>query len=179
MLKMSNQRTYNSLEALDEVWRLLDDESDCRNNEGDNLDEVINLQEADILDDEAEVGELEGEVNAEIVPSSRYNRKQLTKSRIVNSIDNAEDVNNYTLWQPPENTKTLQGRIGKETISFTNQIPSRKGRAAIRNVITPPLGVREVAKQVNMLLSAFELFITPEYLDQLVLYSNLKITDIM
>ena len=115
---MSNQRTYNSLEALDEVWRLLDDESDCRNNEGDNLDEVINLQEADILDDEAEVGELEGEVNEEIVPSSRYNRKQLTKSRIVNSMDNAEDVTNYIPWQPPENTKTLQGRIGKETISF-------------------------------------------------------------
>ena len=89
MLKTSNQQTYNSLEALDEVWWLLDDESNCRNNEGDNLDEVINFQEADILDDEAEVGELEGEVNEEIVPSSRYNRKQLTKSRIVNSIDNA------------------------------------------------------------------------------------------
>ena len=186
-------KTYSAQEALDEVFRLLENDSENENDSGDenengDLEELgqdVHFEkeavERDIVEEEVDHVEIdiERDTQKQLVSNIIYHKKPLTKSRIVHSIDTAENELNYNPWVEPAEEINLVGRLDGRLLEYTNKMSVTKGKTRRQNVIKPPVGVRGHAKNATTPLSAFELFITPEYLEKLVLYTNLKISGIL
>ena len=97
----------------------------------------------------------------------------------MNSIDTAEDGCDYNPWIETAKEIYLVSHLDNQVFEYTNKMPTNNGKTGHQNVIKPLVGVRGHAKNAATPLSTFELFITPEYLENLVMYTNLKITSIL
>lgn len=191
MKRSFSKRSFSSEEALNQVLRLIEeDEDDDDIEDNGNLEELgedvdFERSDNDSIEpeetDENENMDTDLQLPEEILMKPVYNKKLLTRSRIVNSIDNAEDERNYNAWvEPTGDEKVIIGKLDKESLQFTNKKPSQKGGQSRRqNIIKPPIGVHNCGKDAMDPISAFRLFVDDEYLEKIVLYSNVKITGVL
>lgn len=119
----------------------------------------------------------------EDIRAGRLQRRQLTKNRLVNSIDTAINMDNYNPYEIPEEVKYIESvvKVDKKqehniVRTFQNQPPSinidRNNRA---NVITGRQGTRQKARLTPTPRTAFELFFTEAMMTKIVLFTNRKI----
>ena len=181
-----SKKTYSAEEALDEVFKLLENNTaDTLHDDNGDLEELgeeidFENEAMERVDMDVDLVETESGRNIPMqLVRNIYHKKPLTKSRIVNSIDTAGDECNYNPWIEPAEEINLIGRLDNRVLEYTNKMPVSKGKTRRQNVIKPPVGVRGHAKNAITPVSAFKLFIAPEYLENLVMYTNLKIIGIL
>ena len=104
-------------------------------------------------------------------------RKRLyTYNRCVNSIDSSLDEENYDPVAIPEARKVILGNIrNEEEIRFVNQPPATVGRQRMCDVIRSRPGVTALASNAKTPKDAFDLFITPNMIEDLVTLTNNRI----
>lgn len=105
----------------------------------------------------------------------RHPKKFLTRKRLVNSIENALNIENYELYSLLEKTISITVKIknGKDSteLKFINQSPEKRasrkgvGRQAARNVIRGKPGVTAVGKESE--LDHLKLFLTDKFIRDL------------
>ena len=96
--------------------------------------------------------------------------------RHVHDIISSLEEENYDPLELPPERKTITGKISKEeTIKFTNHPPQAPGRQRLGDVIHKRLGVTREASKAKSLREAFELFITPDMIEELVNRTNSRI----
>ena len=109
-------------------------------------------------------------------------RKQLTRQRLVNSLDSCLDIRNFDEYPLPTETKEYTAILekpkrrtddGKE-ITWIIKIPLSKESPHIENNPTTG-GVVAVAKEADTPLKAWCLFLSPEIIDSIVLHTNERI----
>lgn len=115
--------------------------------------------------------------------ANRLRRRQLTRNRKVHSIDSALDIGNYDSFHIPAVPHSVHSVIKVDRNAnndlhyhFSNQPPTNNvGRTNRANIIQGPQGVQAKAKQTDTNQDAFQLFITPDMINNIVTYSNMKI----
>ena len=99
-----------------------------------------------------------------------------TWRRHVHDINSSLEEENYDPLEPPPERKTITGKISKEeTIKFTNHPPQALGRQRLCDVIHKRPGVTREASKAKTPREAFELFITPDMIEELVNRTNSRI----
>jgi hypothetical protein len=158
---------------------------------------LLYLDEAVERDDDAEMNEdvgdveidgvgdveIDGAVEVEEVAdeNNRLRRRQLTKNRLVNSIDAALNLDNYNPYQIPEDLQSINSNFkvdNKTTIVREFQNKPTTGNIGQRNranVITGRQGTQPKAKDTPTARAAFQLFFTEEMMGTIVLCTNRKI----
>ena len=105
---------------------------------------------------------------------------------MVNSIDAALDPDNYdTMELPtPKKPRTWTAKLGPakkkdvETIGWTDQPPAAQGRQRRCDILTGEPGLRSTdAQDAETMLDAFNLFIDPRMVDEVVAARNRKIEE--
>jgi hypothetical protein len=112
----------------------------------------------------------------EDIRAGRLKRSQLTKNRIVNSIDKALDKNNYNPYQIPEDLKHIDSlvKVDKHRENdvvrvFLNKPPTTNiGRNNRANVITGRQGPQPKARVTPTSRAGFELFFTEDIMATIV-----------
>ncbi|CAB4002415.1 Hypothetical predicted protein [Paramuricea clavata] len=119
----------------------------------------------------------------EDIRAGRLKRRQLTKNRIVNSIDKALDINNYNPYQIPKDLKDIESvvKVDKHRENdvvrvFQNKPPTANiGRNNRANVITGRQGPQPKARVTPTPRAAFELFFTEDIMATIVSCTSRKI----
>ena len=119
----------------------------------------------------------------EDIRAGRLKRRQLTKNRIVNSIDKALDINNYNPYPIPEDLKHIDSVVkvdkhrGNDIVRvFQNKPPTTNiGRNNRANVITGRQGPQPKARVTPTPRAGFELFFTEDIMATIVSCTNKKI----
>ena len=135
------------------------------------------------LQDETEDEMDELSESDEDIRAGRLKRRQLTKNRIVNSIDKAMDINNYNPYPIPEDLKHIDSvvKVDKhrenDIVSvFQNKPPTTNiGRNNRANVITGRQGPQPKARVTPTPRAGFELFFTEDIMATIVSCTNTKI----
>lgn len=165
------RRLLTAEEAFAVLERQLEEEQD------DDFDELVTEEEfaqADIIlendnaDEEADI----------LVP----NKKLLTKKRIVNSIDKCLDPTNFepitVLPNAPQCTYTANAEPGNKKnvakIFWTTKPPAITGRQRQCDIITQAAGLRRDIV-IDSAKSIFDLFFTPEMVQTVVDYTNVRV----
>ena len=138
------------------------------------------------LQNEENVGEDTSDdesINEEV--ETRNRKKQLTKNRLVNSIDTALDLDNYNMFPIAEEKMTKQGEIkdGKDSrkIVFVNQPSNQRnsGRQASHNIISGNPGVSAVGKAAETELDHLKLFLTDAMFTEVLTSINNRINKVI
>ena len=124
-------------------------------------EEDENVESEEVDDDDNEVFEPDENVRA-----TRLKRRQLTKNRLVNSIDAAVNIDNYNPYPIPEILKSIESVVKVDRNEENNIVrtfqnrPSNQnvGRNNRANVITGRQGPQPKATHTPTPRSAFELF---------------------
>ena len=104
----------------------------------------------------------------------------------MNSIDAALDPNNYdtTELPTPKKPRTWTVKLGPakkkdvETIGWTDQLPAPQGRQRRCDILTGEPGLQSTdARDAETMLDAFNLFIDPRMVDEVVAATNKKIEE--
>jgi len=124
---------------------------------------------------------MEEDLQAEELEERARFRKQLTAHRLVHSIETAQEMDNYDPLVLDENVKTYISLVkDKDTkteynMTFTNQQPTVTGRQRQCDVIREAFGVRGIAKDCRTEIDCWQLFITNEMVEMIVMYTNKNI----
>ena len=135
-----------------------------------------------LAEDDNSEDDISADDEGEEVQPERLRRRQLTKNRLVNSIDSALNINNYNPYVIPVQRKEIEGVVKTDrnqdhdvTYTFVNQPTNNIGRQNRANIITGRQGVQPKAKGTNTNREAFQLLITPVMISSIAQYTNLKI----
>ena len=109
----------------------------------------------------------------------------LTYQRKVHSIETSLEETNYDPVVLPVEEKIIIGSlappkkmpVGDERIVFSNQQPPQAGRQRSCDVIRGVPGVTRSAKDAKSPKQGFDLFITPNVIDLIVYFTNLRIRE--
>jgi hypothetical protein len=134
-------------------------------------------------DDEPEDETDQPSESVDEVRASRLKRKQLTKKRIVNSIDKCLNIENYNPFPIPKVLKKIKSIVKVDRNPqndivrvFQNIPPTRNiGRNNSANVITGRQGPQPKAKDTPTPLAAFNLFFTKDMMTTIVSCTNRRI----
>ena len=145
----SRRTTISADDAIHDILRFVDD-SDSDSDDNDLSDLIGNVSE----DEEESANSDDGDNQAGDERANRLRRRQLTKNRLINSIDSALDLDNYNAFVLPEQEKSMTGTIridnNDEKINFINKPnDDPRGRQNRANVITGSIGLRTKAKNVH------------------------------
>ena len=141
-------------------------------------EEDENVESEEVDDDDNEVFEPDENVRA-----TRLKRRQLTKNRLVNSIDAAVNIDNYNPYPIPEILKSIESVVKVDRNEENNIVrtfqnrPSNQnvGRNNRANIITGRQGPQPKATHTPTPRSAFELFFTEDIMREIVLCTNRKV----
>ncbi|XP_057296254.1 piggyBac transposable element-derived protein 1-like [Hydractinia symbiolongicarpus] len=168
-------------EAMDEE---LDDEDDLEELCGE-IDKEIVEEEDHQHDNDDRVGDADNDASEseEEAGANHLRRRRLTKYRLVNSIAAATNLENYNVFPIPPESKSIQSIFKidnkkKNDIirTFQNQPQAGNvGRNNRANVITGRQGPQPKACETASPRSAFELYFTPEIVNNILLCTNRKI----
>ena len=116
-------------------------------------------------DSEKENDDPNANENANLIARRKHRRKQLTYTRLVNSIDSSLSEENFDSIGLPTQEKTIIGIIPSQNkkkiteVKFTNQPTKTTGRQSSRDVIpnTPGLSAKSNGMKMNFKLSSCSL----------------------
>ena len=114
---------------------------------------------------------------------TRNRKKQLTKNRLLNSIDTALDLENYDRFPLPEAELSIQGEIkeGKNSrkINFSNHPSNMRnsGRQSSHNIVSGKPGVKNLGKSAKTELDHLKLFLTDDMLTEVITNTNCRINE--
>ena len=166
-------------DAVANILRFVEEDDDANLSELESSDEEDNGYESE--GEESEEGE-EEQLKRETQPS----RKKLTRNRLVKSIDAALDMGNYdpiTYLNCDGNWETFTGYLGPKskpntpTITWQSHIP-HQGQQRRCDVINGQSGkLRGEARNVTSEVEAFDLFLSQEMTDLIVIKTEKHIDD--
>lgn len=149
------------------------------------LDKEIVEEEDHQHDNDDRVGDADHDASRseEEAGANHLRRRRLTKYRLVNSIAAATNLENYNVFPIPPESKSIQSIFKidnkkKNDIirTFQNQPQAGNvGRNNRANVITGRQGPQPKACETASPRSAFELYFTPEIVNNILLCTNRKI----
>ena len=119
--------------------------------------------------------------NANLIARRKHRRKQLTYTRLVNSIDSSLSEENFDRIELPTQEKTIIGIILSQNkkknteVKFTNQPTKTAGRQSSRDVISNKPGLSAKSNGIENELQAFQLLFTDDILDIIVSHTNKRI----
>lgn len=171
-------------DAVREMLRFVEN-SDSDSDDDNDLSSLYG-SELEANEDADDISGGEEEIDNRVEEDNHLRRKQLTKNRLVHSIDSALDLENYNVFVVPEEEKVIRGvikhdnnRNNDEKIEFSNQPGNTRGRQTRANVITGITGLRARAKRIETEQQAFSLYITPDMLQSVIDYTNIKMNKLI
>ena len=183
-MSAKNRKRISGEEAIQNILQFVeeesgDEESDLNELYGDkneiNSDTNISCESSD---SEKENGDPDTNENANLIARRKHRRKQLTYTRLVNSIDSSLSEENFDPIELPTQEKTIIGIIPSQNkkknteVKFTNQPTKTQGRQSSKDVISNKPGLSAKSNGIENELQAFQLFFTDEILDIIVSHTN-------
>ena len=186
-MSAKNRKRISGEEAIQNILQFVEEESGDEESDLDELNRDENKINSDTYiscersDSEKENGDPDANENANLIARRKHRRKQLTYTRLVNSIDSSLSEENLDPIELPAQEKTIIGIIPSQNkkknteVKFTNQPTKTTGRQSSRDVISNKPGLSAKSNGIENELQAFQLFFTDEILDIIVSHTNKRI----
>ena len=185
-MSTKNRKRISGEETIQNILQFLEEESGDEESDLDELygdENEINSDtniSCESSDSEKENDDPNANENANLIARRKHRRKQLTYTRLVNSIDSSLSEEHFDPIELPQE-KTIIGIILSQNkkknteVKFTSQPTKITGCQSSRDVISNKPGLSAKSNGIENELQAFQLFFNDEILDIIVSHTNKRI----
>ena len=174
-MSAKNRKHISGEEAIQNILQFVEEKS------GDEESDLETCETCESSDSEKEIDDPNANKNANLIARRKHQHKQLTYTRLVNSIDSSLSEENFDPIELPTQEKTIIGIMPSQNkkknteVKFKNQPTKTAGRQSSRDVISNKPGLSAKSNGIENEVQAFQLFFTDEILDIIVSHTNKQI----